>query len=227
MPTTVTAYVRYRGLTSRDLALVAVFAALIAALSVTVAIPIPFSPVPVTLQTMGIMLAPSLLGWKRGSLAVATFLALGLAGLPLFAGGRGGLAVLVGPSAGFVVSWVFAALVIGLLTDLMVRRGRYGFWQGLAVNALGGIVVIYAIGVPWMAVVLGDGVLAAGLSMAVFLPGDIVKAVATAAIASAVFRAYPIPPAGRPVADESADAAAAEAEAVDADPAEGSEEKGA
>lgn len=232
MPTTVTAHVRYRGLTSRDLALVAVFAALIAALSVTVAIPIPFSPVPVTLQTLGIMLAPSLLGWKRGSLAVATFLALGLAGLPLFAGGRGGLAVLAGPSAGFIVSWVFAALVIGLLTDLMVRRGRYSFWQGLVINALGGIIVIYAIGVPWMAVVLGDGVLAAGLSMAVFLPGDIVKAVVTAAIASAVFRAYPIPPAGRPVADESADADAdaANAEAAKSaadDAADGSEEKSA
>lgn len=225
MPTTVTAHVRYRGLTSRDLALVAVFAALIAALSVTVAIPIPFSPVPITLQTLGIMLAPSLLGWKRGSLAVATFLALGLAGLPLFAGGRGGLAVLAGPSAGFIVSWIFAALVIGLLTDLMVRRGKYSFWQGLVINALGGIVVIYAIGVPWMAVVLGDAVLASLLSMAVFLPGDIVKAVLTAAIASAVFRAYPIPPAGRPVADESADAVAdgsadtAEARATEADAA--------
>ncbi|GHC94981.1 BioY family transporter [Nocardiopsis terrae] len=201
MPTTVTAHVRYRGLTSRDLALVAVFAALIAALSVTVAIPVPGLPVPITLQTLGIMLAPSLLGWKRGSLAVATFLALGLAGLPLFAGGRGGLAVLAGPSAGFIVSWIFAALVIGLLTDLMVRRGRYRFWQGLLVNVLGGIVVIYAIGVPWMAVVLGDGVLAAAMSMVVFLPGDLVKAVLTAAIASAVFRAYPLPPAGRPVID--------------------------
>ncbi|MFE1167102.1 biotin transporter BioY [Nocardiopsis sp. NPDC058789] len=200
MPTTVTAHVRYRGLTARDLALVAVFAALIAALSVTVAIPI--GPVPITLQTLGIMLAPSLLGWKRGSLAIAAFLALGLAGLPLFAGGRGGLAVLAGPSAGFIVSWIFAALVIGLLTDLMVARGKYGFWRGLLINLLGGVVVIYAIGVPWMAVVLGDGVLAGALSMTAFLPGDVVKAVVTAAIASAVFRAYPIPPAGRPVIDD-------------------------
>ncbi|WP_017543714.1 biotin transporter BioY [Nocardiopsis prasina] len=200
MPTTVTAHVRYRGLTARDLALVAVFAALIAALSVTVAIPV--GPVPITLQTLGIMLAPSLLGWKRGSLAITAFLALGLAGLPLFAGGRGGLSVLAGPSAGFIVSWIFAALVIGFLTDRMVAHGKYGFLRGLLINLLGGVVVIYAIGVPWMAVVLGDGVLAGALSMAVFLPGDIVKAVATAAITSAVFRAYPIPPAGRPVIDE-------------------------
>lgn len=205
MPATGTKQLRYAGLTSRDLALIAVFAGLIAAMSVTVAIPIPFSPVPITLQTLGIMLAPSLLGWKRGSLAVAAFLALGLAGLPLFAGGRGGLAVLAQPSAGFIVSWVFAALVIGLLTDLMVRSGRYRFWQGLAINVLGGILVIYAIGVPWMAVALGDGVLAAGLSMVAFLPGDVIKAVVTALIANSVFRAYPIPPAGRPVITDTRD----------------------
>ncbi|MCY9782460.1 biotin transporter BioY [Nocardiopsis sp. EMB25] len=204
MPTPTTTHVRYKGLTARDLSLIAVFAALIAALSVSVAIPIPFSPVPITLQTLGIMLAPTLLGWKRGTLAVATFLALGLAGLPLFAGGRGGLAVLAGPSAGFIVSWIFAALVIGVLTDLMIRGGKYSFWKGLGINLVGGILVIYAIGVPWMAVALGDGVLAAGLSMLVYLPGDAVKAVVTALIAATVFRAYPIPPAGRPVLEEAA-----------------------
>lgn len=200
MPTTRTD-IRHRGLTARDLALIAVFAGLIAALSVTVAIPLPFSPVPITLQTLGIMLAPTLLGWKRGPLAVAAFIVLGLAGLPLFAGGMGGVGVLARPSAGFIVSWVFAALVIGLLTDLMIRgsRGRYRFWAGLGINVVGGILVIYAIGVPWMAVVMGDGVLAAAYSMVAFLPGDLVKAVVTALIASAVYRAYPIPPAGRPV----------------------------
>ncbi|MFE3457702.1 biotin transporter BioY [Nocardiopsis aegyptia] len=199
MPAFASTSVQYKGLTARDLALIAVFAALIAALSVTVAIPIPFSPVPITLQTLGIMLAPSLLGWKRGTLAVAAFLALGLAGLPLFAGGRGGVAVLAGPSAGFIVSWIFAALVIGYLTDLMVRRRNYSFWVGVGINVLGGIGVIYAIGVPWLAVALGDGFLAAAYSMAVFLPGDLVKAVLTAAIAATVARAYPIPPAGRPI----------------------------
>ncbi|MEV2277986.1 biotin transporter BioY [Nocardiopsis sp. NPDC049922] len=204
MSTPTTTRVRYKGLTARDLSLIAVFAALIAALSVSVAIPIPFSPVPITLQTLGIMLAPSLLGWKRGTLAVAAFLALGLAGLPLFAGGRGGLAVLAGPSAGFIVSWIFAALVIGVLTDLMVRGGRYSFWKGLGINVVGGILVIYAIGVPWMAVALGDGVLAAGYSMLAFLPGDAAKAVVTALIAATVYRAYPIPPAGRPVLEEAA-----------------------
>ncbi|MFD6949221.1 BioY protein [Nocardiopsis sp. TSRI0078] len=210
MPTTRNA-VRYKGLTARDLALIAVFAGLIAALSVTVAIPLPFSPVPITLQTLGVMLAPSLLGWKRGTLAVAAFLALGLAGLPLFAGGMGGVGVLARPSAGFIVSWVFAALVIGVLTDLMLRanHGRYRFWAGLGVNVVGGILVVYAIGVPWMSAVAGSGVLATTYSMLAFLPGDLVKAVATALIAGTVFRAYPIPPAGRPVVEVGDDGGAA------------------
>ncbi|WP_433698130.1 biotin transporter BioY [Nocardiopsis sp. CA-288880] len=193
-------HVRHRGLTARDLALIAVFAALIAALSVTVAIPFPGSPVPVTLQTLGIMLAPSLLGWKRGSLAVATFVVLGLAGLPLFAGGRGGLAALALPSSGFIVSWIPAALVIGLLTDLMLRNGRYRLWQGILVNALGGIAVVYAIGLPWLAVAVQSWEIAA-VSGATYLVGDAAKVVLTALIASAVLRAYPIPPAGRPVRD--------------------------
>lgn len=198
MPVQRTTGVRYRGLTARDLALIAVFAALVAALSVSVAIPIPFSPVPITLQTLGVMLAPALVGWKRGTLAIVVLIVLGLAGLPLFAGGRGGLAVLAGPSGGMVVGWVFGALVIGLLTELMLRNGRYRFWQGTAVNVLGGMLVIYAVGVPWMAVVLGDSVLASLMAVAVYLPGDLAKAVVTALIASTVHRAYPVPPAGRP-----------------------------
>ncbi|MGW9348108.1 biotin transport system substrate-specific component [Nocardiopsis flavescens] len=204
MPTTRMPGVRYRGLTARDLALIAVFAALIAVLSVSGQIAVPLSPVPITLQTLGIMLAPALLGWKRGALAVAVFLALGLAGLPLFAGGVGGLAVLAGPSAGFIVSWIPAALVIGLLTDLLTRGGRYRFWAGLGVNIVGGILVVYAVGVPWMGVAMGDGLLGLFTAMAVYLPGDLAKAVAAALIAAAVYRAYPVPPAGRPVIEEDA-----------------------
>ncbi|MEU0491771.1 biotin transporter BioY [Nocardiopsis changdeensis] len=202
MPTTRTAGIRYRGLTARDLALIAVFAAFIAVLSISGQITVPLSPVPITLQTLGIMLAPALLGWKRGTLAVAVFLVLGLAGLPLFAGGAGGLGVLAGPSAGFIVSWIPAALVIGFLTDLMVRGGRYRFWAGLAVNVLGGVLVVYAVGVPWLGVAMGNDHLAALVAMVAYLPGDLAKAVIASLIAAAVYRAYPIPPAGRPVIEE-------------------------
>ncbi|MFL1430331.1 MULTISPECIES: biotin transporter BioY [unclassified Nocardiopsis] len=211
MPTTRTAGVRYTGLTARDLALIAVFAAFIAVLSIAGAINLSFSPVPITLQTLGIMLVPALLGWKRGTFAVAVFLALGLAGLPLFAGGAGGLGVLAGPSAGFIISWIPAALVIGYLTDLMVRNGRYRLWAGLAVNILGGLLVVYAIGVPWLGAAMGNDHLAALTAMVAYMPGDAAKAVIAALIASAVYRAYPIPPAGRPVIEEDTAAEGADA----------------
>ncbi|MBB6170567.1 biotin transport system substrate-specific component [Nocardiopsis mwathae] len=194
---------RYRGLTARDIALIGMFAALLAVLSMPFAIPV--GPVPITLQTLGVMLAPSLLGAKRGTLAVLTFLALTLAGLPLLPGGRGGLAPFIGPTGGYLLAWVLGALVIGLLAQRMVPR--YRFWAGFGINILGGIGVVYLIGVPWSAVVLGDDMIATALAAYVFLPGDLVKAALAAAIATAVYRAYPIPPAGTKVPASSPEAA--------------------
>lgn len=190
--------VRYRGLTARDLALVAVFAALLAALSMPFAIPV--GPVPITLQTLGVMLAPAILGAKRGTLSILTFLALTLAGLPLLPGGRGGIEPFLGPTGGYLLGWVVGALVIGLLTQTLMRR--YRFWGGFLINIVGGIGAIYLVGVPWSALYLGDTLLAGFIGAGVFLPGDLAKAVLAAAIAAAVHRAYPVLPAGRRVAGD-------------------------
>ncbi|WP_174549586.1 biotin transporter BioY [Nocardiopsis trehalosi] len=195
--------VRRRGLTARDLALIGVFAALLAVLSMPLAIPV--GPVPITLQTLGVMLAPSVLGAKRGALAVLTFLALVLAGLPLLPGGRGGVAPFLGPTGGYMLGWVAGALVIGLLAHRVF--GRYRFTTGLAANLIGGIGVIYAVGIPWTAVAVGDGLLAVLTGVVLFLPGDLAKAAIAAAVAAGVHRAYPVPPAGRPVAAGAADGA--------------------
>ncbi|MDA8372041.1 MAG: biotin transporter BioY [Nocardiopsaceae bacterium] len=203
MPGIPTPRVRHRGLTVRDIALIGMFAALLAVLSMPFAIPV--GPVPITLQTLGVMLAPSILGAKRGTLAVLTFLALTLAGLPLLPGGRGGVMPFLGPTGGYLLGWVVGALAIGLLTRFMLPR--YRFWIGFGSNVLGGVVVIYLIGVPWSAIALGDGMLATIMSTFAFLPGDLIKAALAAAIAAAVHRAYPIPPAGRPVAANAADSA--------------------
>ncbi|GAA1768573.1 biotin transporter BioY [Streptomonospora arabica] len=204
--------VRHRGLTARDIALIGVFAALLAVLSMPVAIPV--GPVPITLQTLGVMLAPSLLGAKRGTLVVLTFLALVVAGLPLLPGGRGGPAPFLGPTGGYMLGWVFGALVIGLLVNLMLPR--YRFWRGLGINIVGGIGVVYLVGVPWSAVALGDELLGLITGAGVFLPGDLAKAALAAGIAAAVHRAYPVPPAGRPVtAGAGEDAAASGADASD------------
>lgn len=186
-------------MTARDLALVAVFAALIAVLG-AVGLLYPFgAAVPITAQTLGVMLAGSVLGARRGTLAVAVFLALVLAGLPWLAGGRGGLAVLAGPSAGFLLGWLPGAAVVGAL---VARRPRSGASAGTAgragllawlllANAVGGIVVVYTLGVPvlaWRADLPLTGAAAAG---AVFLPGDLVKVVVSALVTAAVLRGYP------------------------------------
>ncbi|HLU98393.1 MAG TPA: biotin transporter BioY [Thermobifida alba] len=187
---------RYRGLATRDLALIALFAALLAAMSLVPGIPV--GSVPITLQTLVVMLAPSILGAKRGVLAVATFLALAMAGLPILSGGGGGLASFAGASGGFLISWIFVALFIGLLTDRMLPK--YRFWPGLLINLAGGIAVCYLIGGPWMAVVAGLDATATLVALAAFVPGDVAKAVLATLIAASVHRAYPVPPAGNRVA---------------------------
>ena len=179
-----------RRFSSRDLAHAAVFAALIAALGLP-GVLMPFgAAVPITAQTLGVMLAGSILGGRRGAAAVGVFLVLVAAGLPLLAGGRGGLGVFAGPSAGFLLGWLPGAWVIGT----MIQSWRRGFALGWALiaNVVGGIVVIYAIGVPVLAAV-ADIPLATALKCSwIFLPGDLIKVVMAACIARGVHRGYPV-----------------------------------
>ncbi|XVQ07681.1 biotin transporter BioY [Spirillospora sp. CA-255316] len=190
------AHPRQSVLAPQDLALIALFAAVIAVLGLPGAIPVLGSPVPVTAQTLGVMLAPSILGARRGALAIIAFLALVAAGLPLLSGGRGGLSVLAGPTAGYLVGWVFGAYVTGLLVDRVLPR--YRFWTGFVSNVVGGIAVIYAFGIPVTAWRIGSWELATLWSAIQYLPGDMVKAVLAAAVAAGVHRAYPVPRTGRP-----------------------------
>ncbi|PRY58200.1 biotin transport system substrate-specific component [Knoellia remsis] len=176
-------------LKSRDLALIAIFAGIIAALGLVPAVS-PFGiAVPITAQSMGIMLAGAILGAKRGALSVLLLLALVAVGLPLLAGGRGGLGVFVGPSVGFLIGWPIAAWVVGLLTE---RIGRpYRVVQGAIANILGGILALYVPGIIGMSVVGGLGLIEATTTSAVFIPGDLAKAVLAAVIAGGVHAAYP------------------------------------
>ena len=131
------------------------------------------------------MLAGALLGWRKGVFSVLAVMVIGLA-LPVLAGGRTTLTSLAGPTAGFLVGWIPAVIVIGLLTAWMMPRYRL-VW-GLAINILGGIVVIYAFGVGGMLLrtdlTLGAAIAANGA----FLPGDLIKAVVTAVVAQQVHR---------------------------------------
>jgi biotin transport system substrate-specific component len=175
---------------TKDLAYVALFAAIMAVLGLLPPVPVPGIPVPITAQTLGVMLAGSVLGARRGGLALLVFLAVVAVGLPVLSGGRGGLAVFIGPSAGFLYSWPIAAFIIGLLTELFWRR--YNLAWALVANLIGGLLVIYAIGIPVLSS-FGDVPLSTAFmgSMA-FVPGDLVKAVAASLVAVAVHKAYPV-----------------------------------
>lgn len=175
---------------TRDLAYIALFAALTAVLGLMPPITLAAVPVPITAQTLGVMLAGAVLGARRGFLALLLFLVLVAVGLPLLAGGRGGLAVFAGPSAGFLFGWPLGALVTGGLTEVFWRR--FNLAWGLLATLVGGIGVVYAVGIPVLSVVAGISLSRAATGSLVFIPGDIVKAVIAAAVAVAVRRAYPV-----------------------------------
>jgi biotin transport system substrate-specific component len=176
-------------LTSRDLALIAMFAAVVAALGLVPAFTPPGFSVPITAQSLGVMLAGAILGARRGGLSLVLFLALVAVGLPLLAGGRGGLGVFVGPSVGFLIGYPVAAYVVGWLTE---RAGpTYKLHWGIVANFVGGVVVLYLLGIAGMAVVLGITPWAATVASWIYLPGDVVKVVVAAVVARGVHAAYP------------------------------------
>jgi biotin transport system substrate-specific component len=180
---------RPRKLETRDLTRIVVFAAILAVLGIPGAITVLGGPVPITAQTLGVMLAGAVLGPWRGAASVVVFLVLTLAGLPLLSGGRGGAGVFVGPSAGFLIGWILGAFVVGLLARF---RGRPPAWWRAALGCfIGGALAVYAVGIPVQAAVTRLPLGHTALSTTVFLPGDLLKAVVATILTMALWRAYP------------------------------------
>ncbi|WPB77787.1 biotin transporter BioY [Archangium violaceum] len=175
---------------TRDLVHVALFAALMGALGLLPPLALPFIPVPITAQTLGVMLAGSILGARKGFLSLLLFHLLVAAGLPLLAGGNGGLGVYVGPTGGFFVGFLPAAFLIGWLTER--AWSRLSVPLAFAINVLGGICVLYAVGIPWLAVVAKLPLAKAAWGSLVFVPGDCVKAALAASAAVTLKRAWPL-----------------------------------
>lgn len=172
----------------RSLTLIALFAALIAALGLIPKFTLAFG-VPITAQTLGVMLCGTVLGARRGALAVLLFLALVALGLPLLAGGRGGLGAFAGPSVGFLVGWPVAAFVTGFLMQ-QFRSMPIGLAAGVA-SVIGGIIVMYVFGIFGLMVMLNKSVLEAAALVTAFIPGDVLKAVLAGFITAGLARARP------------------------------------
>lgn len=172
----------------RSVALVALFAALVAALGLIPQLTLAFG-VPITAQSLGIMLCGTVLGSVRGGLAALLFVALVALGLPLLAGGRGGLGVFAAPSVGFIVGFPVAAFVTGLVMER--AQGIAVPWAAGIASLIGGVIVLYAFGVPGLMVMLDRSFGEALALVAAFIPGDVIKAVLAGLITAAIARARP------------------------------------
>lgn len=182
---------------TRDLVLISLFAAIIVALGLVPPIMLPFN-VPISAQTLGVMLAGVILGAKRGALAPVLVILLVAIGLPVLAGGRGGLGVFAGPTVGFLIGWVPGAYVAGLIAERFSRPALGAVTQTLgflAAAVIGGIGVIYLFGIGYLAFGAGLGLEKAFLGSLAFLPGDLIKAAIAALAGRAVMVGYPLLPA--------------------------------
>ena len=212
-------------LSGTTLALVAVFAALIAASTIWGGYPLG-GGVPITLQTFAVLLAGAVLGAYRGASAVLVYLILGTAGAPIFSGHKAGPGVWTGATAGFLAAFVVAAFVTGWLAERLVARGRPSFSGFLGATVVGSFVVIDLIGWGWVAVRAHLDFNATLAALTPFLPGDAIKAFLAAGVATAVNAAYPqilarevgeaTPATGAPATAGSAATAAGKAERVKA-----------
>ena len=145
---------------------------------------IPMWPVPITGQTFAVLLVGTTLGALRGALSMVLYIALGAIGLPIFTEGSAGWHVIAGPTGGYLIGFVLAAILTGWLAQRSWDRKIVG----AGVAFLAGTAVIYAVGLPWLSVALGQlgypndlgATLQSGLLP--FVPGDILKAVVAGAI---------------------------------------------
>lgn len=184
-------------MSTRDLVLAALFTAIIIVLGLIPPVPLAFLPVPITAQSMGVMLAGCIIGAKRGALAYVFLVILVAVGLPVLSGGRGGLGVLMGPTAGYIFGWIVGTCVTGIVAQKVVREGQSAVQQlggFLLASVIGGIVVVYAFGMPWLSFINGTPLDTVVKGSVVFLPGDILKAVIAALAARAVMVGYPLLP---------------------------------
>ena len=176
---------------SLNIALIAVFAALIAVFAIVPGFMI--GPVPFVLTIVIVLASPLIVGPLQGVLAAALYMAVGLMGLPVFAGGASGIAVFLGPTGGYLVGYAAAAIVAGLLGSLALRIGARPSVRvaRLGVAAVGGLAAIHACGVAGLMLNAGMDFTAALTVTAGFVPLDLVKAALAAMIAAAALRAFP------------------------------------
>ena len=162
------------------MSMTSLFAALIA-VGAFIRIPVPVSPIPITLQIIFVFLAGAVLGARWGMMSVIVYLLLGAIGLPVFSGGSSGIGVIFGPTGGYLVGFAFAALAIGTLSE---KRGTSNILQNV-INMLIGLLIIYFFGTVYLMHVANLSIEHAILMGIVpYLPGDALKLMIASIIAA-------------------------------------------
>ena len=154
-------------------------------------IPLSWTPVPITGQTLAVLLSGVLLGRRWAGVSMAIYAGLGFAGLPWLHAGSGGLTVLFGPTGGYIIGFIFAALFVGYFTDTFINSRR--FFPMLGIMLMANFVIIHGFGLLqlglWLHLTQGEAIAFSNLLMVgtiPFIPGDVMKAVAAALIAKAI-----------------------------------------
>jgi len=157
--------------------------ALLTAIAAQFRIPLPFTPVPITLQTLVVLLGGAILGWKKGAASQSLYLVWGIIGAPLFSGGSFGLMILAGPTGGYLVGFIAAALTAGYLAPRCRTYIQLNFAllaSSLVILGLGTTHLTFVVGMSWSAAFLAG--------FLPFLPGEVIKVVAAAGIVKAYKR---------------------------------------
>ena len=166
-------------------ALLVLGGAVFVALFAQIRIPLPFTPVPITGQTFAVLLVAATLGSIRGGAALALYVALGAAGAPVFTGWARGLEILKGATGGYLIGFVVASIVVGILAE----RGWDKKFRSAIGAMLTGNVIIYLFGLPWLSQVVGTGFTKAlELGLYPFVPGDLLKLYLAAALLPAAWK---------------------------------------
>lgn len=175
---------------TKDIVYISLFASITAALSLFPPITMPIAGVPITAQSIAPMLAGSIIGSKRGFLSLLLFLVFIAIGLPVLAGGRGGLSIFFQPNAGFILCWPISAFIIGFLFEKYWKYLNY--LNSFLFIAFGGIIVLYMVGILWISFIVKISIYKSFIGCLIFIPGDIIKAVIATIVSMIIKKSYPI-----------------------------------
>jgi biotin transport system substrate-specific component len=166
-------------------ALLVIGGAIFVALAAQISLPLPFTPVPITGQTFAVLLVGASLGAVRGAASMALYVLVGMVGAPVYAAGHSGAEIVMGATGGYLLSYPIAAAVTGMLAEREWDRR----FSSAVTAMLTGNVIIYLVGLPWLATVMGAGLEETlELGLYPFVPGDVFKLYLAGALLPAAWR---------------------------------------